>query len=369
MNVKFLDVQAGYAELQTEIDDATKRVSKSGCYILGEEVAGFEQDWAAYCDAKYAVGVANGYDALTLALRAMDVGPGDEVIVPSHTYIATWLAVSNCGAIPVPVEPTAHCFTMDPELIEEAITSRTKVILPVHLYGLPVDIDSILKIARKYCLRVLEDGAQCHGSRYKGRRIGSHGDAVSWSFYPGKNLGAMGDGGAVTTNDSILADRIRMLGNYGSTSKYVHEIIGYNSRLDPIQAAVLRVKLRFLDDWNARRRVIAQTYLSGLSSVVLPYIEHELEHVWHLFVIRHPKRDLLRRYLANVGIDTGIHYPIPPHLQGAYRHLGYTQGRFPLAESMANQVISLPIGPHTKQSEVSFIIDSINEVVQSYLVP
>src|SRR5690606_14806142 len=242
--------------------------------ILGPEVEAFEAEYAAYCQASHAVGVANGLDALHLALRAMGVGPGDEVIVPSNTYIATWLAVSQCGATPVPVEPVDATFNIDPARIEAAITSATRVILPVHLYGQPADLDPILAIARKHGLRVLEDAAQAHGARYKGRRIGAHGDAVAWSFYPGKNLGALGDGGAVTTNDPELADRIRVLRNYGSRLKYVNEVQGFNSRLDPIQAAVLRVKLAHLDDWNARRGSIAALYLSGLGEcgLMLPQV-------------------------------------------------------------------------------------------------
>ncbi len=246
MQVPFLDLRGAYLELQQEIDEAVARVLDSGWYILGPEVEAFESEFANFCGAKHAVGVADGLDALHLALRAMDVGPGDEVIVPSNTYIATWLAVSQCGAIPVPVEPVEATYNIDPALIEAAITSRTKVVLPVHLYGQPADLDPIISIAKRNGLRVLEDAAQAHGARYKGQRIGAHGDAVAWSFYPGKNLGALGDGGAVTTSDAEVADRIRVLRNYGSSVKYVNEVKGYNSRLDPIQAAVLRVKLTFL---------------------------------------------------------------------------------------------------------------------------
>jgi dTDP-4-amino-4,6-dideoxygalactose transaminase len=288
----------------------------------------------------------------------MDVGPGDEVIVPSNTYIATWLAVSQCGATPVPVEPDARTYNINPVLIEAAITPRTKVILPVHLYGQPADMDPILTIARKHGLRVLEDGAQAHGARYKGQRLGAHGDAVAWSFYPGKNLGAMGDGGAVTTNDPQIADRLRVLRNYGSRVKYVHDVQGYNSRLDPLQAAILRVKLAHLDEWNARRRAIAQCYQQGLadSGLILPHVPEWAEPVWHLFVVQHPQRDALQQALADQGVGSLIHYPIPPHLQGAYAVAGWAQGTFPSAERMADQVLSLPMGPQLPPEQVKTVV-------------
>lgn len=348
IKIPFLDLRAAYLELKPEIDAAVARVLDSGWYILGEEVDAFESEWATYCEAKHAVGLANGLDALHLALKALGVGPGDEVIVPSNTYIATWLAVSQCGATPVPVEPDARTYNIDPSLIEAAITSKTKVILPVHLYGQPVDLDPILAIARKHGLRVLEDAAQAHGARYKGQRIGAHGDVVAWSFYPGKNLGALGDGGAVTTNDPDIADRIRVLRNYGSRVKYVNEVKGYNSRLDPIQAAVLRVKICYLDEWNGRRKAIAQQYATALvqSVLVLPYVPDWAEPAWHLYVVRHPNRDQLQKHLADTGIGTVIHYPIPPHKQIAYRSAGWFQEAFPLTTKFAGEVLSLPIGPH-----------------------
>ncbi len=347
MNIPFLDLGATYRELQTEIDAAVARSLASGYYIGGPEVESFEEEFATYCSAAHAVGVANGLDALHLALRAMDVGPGDEVIVPSNTYIATWLAVSQCGATPVPVEPDARTYNIDSALIEAAITPATRVILPVHLYGQPADMDPILAIARKHGLRVLEDGAQAHGARYKGQRLGAHGDAVAWSFYPGKNLGAMGDGGAVTTNDPQIADRIRVLRNYGSHVKYFNEVKGYNSRLDPLQAAILRVKLIHLNNWNARRKALATHYLSGLAqaNIILPLVPEWAEPVWHLFVVQHPQRDALQKALADNGVNSLIHYPVPPHLQQAYS-AGSSQKVFPLAEKMAKQVLSLPIGPH-----------------------
>ena len=272
MKVPFLDLRAAYLELKPEIDAAIARVLDSGWYILGPEVEAFEAEWAEYCGASHAVGVGNGMDALTLALRALQIGPGDEVIVPSNTYIATWLAVSAVGATPVPVEPDLATYNIDPALIPAAITPRTKALLPVHLYGQPADLDPILAIARQHNLAVVEDAAQAHGARYKGCRIGAHGDVVCWSFYPGKNLGALGDAGAVTTNRADLADRIRVLRNYGSREKYVNELQGVNSRIDPIQAAVLRVKLKVLDEWNARRCRIAALYSQELASLSLIHI-------------------------------------------------------------------------------------------------
>lgn len=358
MNIPFLDLGAAYRELQTEIDAAVARSLASGHYIGGPEVEAFEAEFSSYCGATYGIGVANGLDALHLALRAMDVGPGDEVIVPSNTYIATWLAVCQCGATPVPVEPDACTFNIDPVLIESAISPRTKVILPVHLYGQPADMDPILAIARKHGLRVLEDGAQAHGARYKGQRLGAHGDMVAWSFYPGKNLGAMGDGGAVTTNDPHLANRIRILRNYGSRVKYVNEVQGYNSRLDPLQAAILRVKLAHLDVWNARRSAIATRYQQALSGcgLTLPHVPDWAEPAWHLYVVQHPQRDSLQKTMGDAGVGTLIHYPIPPHRQQAYASAGWALGAFPLAEAMADQVLSLPIGPHLNEEQVVEVI-------------
>lgn len=363
--IPFLDLKAPHVELREEIDAAIARVIASGWYILGPEVEAFEEEYADYCGATCAVGVANGLDALHLALRAMDVGPGDEVIVPSNTYIATWLAVSQCGAIPVPVEPVEASYNIDPRQIEAAITSRTRVILPVHLYGQPADLDPIVAIARRHGLKVLEDGAQAHGARYKGRRLGANGDAVAWSFYPGKNLGALGDGGAVTTSDPEIADRIRVLRNYGSRVKYVNEVQGFNSRLDPLQAAVLRVKLRHLDDWNVRRQAIAGQYLTGLAGtpLLLPQVAEETQSAWHLFVIRHRQRDILQQRLTAAGIGTLIHYPIPPHRQQAYAHAGFAADAFSLASTMADEVLSLPIGPHMRRDEIGEVIASVRKSV------
>ena len=316
-----------------------------------------------YTETQHCVGVANGLDALRLALVAMGIGAGDEVIVPSNTFIATWLAVSQSGATPVPVEPVESTYNLDPGRIEAAITPRTKAILPVHLYGQPADLDPILTMARKHGLRILEDAAQAHGARYKGKRIGGHGDAVAWSFYPGKNLGALGDAGAVTTNDPELADRVRVLRNYGSRIKYVNDVKGYNSRLDPVQAVVLRVKLRHLDEWNARRTAIAAHYTAELAGIglVLPEVPKWVEPVWHVYVVQHAERDRLQEALQKAGIGTLIHYPIPPHLQKAYCDAGYAAGRFPIAESMANHLLSLPMGPQLDDADVTVAIVVLKE--------
>ena len=360
--IEFLDLKAPYIELREELDQAILRVVSSGWFIGGPEVDQFEAEYAEYCGATHAIGVANGLDALHLALRAMDVGPGDEVIVPSNTYIATWLAVSQCGATPVPVEPNAATYNIDPELIQAAITPRTKVILPVHLYGQPADLDPILDVARRHGLKILEDGAQAHGARYKGKRLGAHGDAVAWSFYPGKNLGAMGDGGAVTTNDERIADRVRVLRNYGSRVKYVNEVKGYNSRLDPLQAAILRVKLKVLDEWNARRVRIANRYNAELNlpELVLPRNPSWVESAWHLYVVRHPRREKLQEALQKACVGTLIHYPIPPHLQAAYAAEGFDQRSYPLAESLASEVLSLPMGPALTDEQVEQVIVAVN---------
>ncbi|BBE50252.1 dTDP-3-amino-3,4,6-trideoxy-alpha-D-glucose transaminase [Ferriphaselus amnicola] len=364
MTISFLDLKATYTELQPELDAAIKRVLNSGWYVLGGEVEAFEHEYANYCESKYCVSVANGLDALHLALLALGVGVGDEVIVPSNTYIATWLAVSQCGATPIPVEPDAATYNIDPACIEAALTPRTKVVLPVHLYGQPCDMDAILAVARKHGLKVLEDGAQAHGAKYKGKRLGAHGDIVAWSFYPGKNLGAFGDGGAITTDDAELAERIRVLRNYGSRFKYVNDVRGFNSRLDPIQAAVMRVKLKVLDEWNLRRAAIANRYKKELSSLglTIPFVPQWAEPAWHLFVIQHPQRDALQKALGEAGIGTLIHYPIPPHLQQAYADAGYVNGQFPLAEQFANHCLSLPIGPHLDEASASAVIAACNKL-------
>ncbi len=368
MNIPFLDLKSGYLELRSEIDAAIMRVLDSGWYILGEEVDAFEQEYATFCESKHCVGVANGLDALHLALLALDVGAGDEVIVPSNTYIATWLAVSQCGAIPIPVEPDETTYNIDPSRIEVAITPRTKAILPVHLYGQPADLDPILAIARKHSLKVLEDGAQAHGARYKGKRIGAHGDVVAWSFYPGKNLGAFGDGGAITTNDPEIADRIRVLRNYGSRAKYVNDVKGVNSRLDPIQAAVLRVKLKVLDAWNAKRATIACRYQTDLahSGLTLPFVPEWAEPAWHLYVVQYPQRDDLQKKLGKASIGSLIHYPIPPHLQKAYADMLFNKGAFPIAEKIHEQVLSLPMGPTMTQAQTDTVVHAIYMNTQAW---
>jgi dTDP-4-amino-4,6-dideoxygalactose transaminase len=362
MKVPFLDLAAAYSELQPEIEASVLASLRSGWYIGGQEVEAFEQDFAVYTGTQHCVGVANGLDALRLALRAMEIGVGDEVIVPANTFIATWLAASECGANPVPVEPVESTYNLDASKVEAAITPRTKAIIPVHLYGQPADLDPILAVARKHGLRVLEDAAQAHGARYKGIRVGGHGDAAAWSFYPGKNLGAMGDAGAVTTNDPEIADRIRVLRNYGSRVKYVHEMQGYNSRLDPVQAVALRVKLKVLDEWNARRAAIAARYTAELadSGLLLPSVPTWAQPVWHLYVVQHPRRDALQAALLSAGIGTLIHYPTPPHLQQAYQALGYACGQFPIAERMARQVLSLPMGPQLDNASVTAVIEAIH---------
>lgn len=358
MNVPFLDLRAAYLELKDQLDEAYRRVMDSGRYILGEEVEAFEAEYAAYCGVKHCIGVGNGMEALHLALRAAGVAPGDEVIVPANTYIATWLAVSSLGAIPVPVEPKEGTFNIDAGRIDAAVGRRTKAILPVHLYGRPAEMDAILDIAGRRNLLVIEDAAQAHGASYRGKSIGSFGDAAGWSFYPGKNLGAFGDAGAVTTSDSRLAEHLRGLRNYGSHKKYHNEYKGFNSRLDPLHAAFLRVKLKHLDEWNRRRRQVAAFYteaLSGAPDLVLPGVAPGAEAVWHQFVVRHRDRDRLQWDLKEAGIETLIHYPIPPHLSDAYRQDRLPAGGYPLTERIAGTVLSLPMGPHVSTEAVKHV--------------
>jgi len=372
VKIPFLDFVGPYEELKAELDEAYFRFMKSAWYILGKEVEAFEQEYAAYCGARFCVGVGNGLEALHLLLRAYDIGEGDEVIVPSNTYIATWLAVSYAGAVPVPVEPDSRTSNIDPERIASAITPRTRAILPVHLYGQPADMDPIMALAARYGLKVIEDNAQAQGARYRGRRTGSLGHAAGHSFYPGKNLGALGDGGAITTDDPEVADRVRTLRNYGSRKKYYNEVKGYNSRLDELQAALLRVKLRRLDEWNARRAAIATRYLAGwgdLSGLDLPFVPEWAQPVWHLFVVRHSRRDQLQQELTEAGIGTLIHYPVPPHLSGAYAANGWSEGAFPLAEQLAGSVLSLPIGPHLRDDQAAEVIDSLKEIVLQLEAP
>ena len=363
--VPFLDLKAGYLELKHDLDEAMARVMDSGWYLMGKEIQAFEAEYAGYAQAGHCVGLANGLEALVLALKALGVGPGDEVIVPANTYIATWLAVSYVGAAPVPVEPVPGVWNLDPERIEAAITPRTKVLLPVHLYGQPAYLEPILAVARKHGLRVLEDAAQAHGARYRGRRIGAHGDIAAWSFYPGKNLGCFGDGGAVTTDDPELADRIRVLRNYGSRVKYQNEVKGHNSRLDELQAAVLRVKLAHLDAWNARRSVLARTYLEALAGIPglgLPQVIPAAEPGWHLFVVDLPDRDRIQAELRADGIDTLIHYPVPPHLSEAYAS-DQAWGSFPITEQCALTHLSLPMGPHLTGDQQERVIAALRKAM------
>lgn len=363
MKVPFLELRPAYIELKRELDEAYARVMDSGWYLLGNELTSFETEFAQYCETQHCIGVANGLDALYLILRAYDIGAGDEVIVPSNTFIATWLAVSRTGAVPVPVEPDIRTYNIAPEFIHAAITPRTKAIIPVHLYGQPADMDPIMALASEHGLKVIEDAAQAQGARYKGRRTGSLGDAAAHSFYPGKNLGAFADAGAVTTNDPELADRIRTLRNYGSKKKYYHETQGINSRLDEFQAAFLSIKLRHLDEWNVRRRKLATLYLTQLSelspNLVLPFVPDWAEPVWHLFVVRHTQRDLLQQRLTQAGIGTLIHYPVPPHLSGAYVGEPPCASSFPLAEETARTVLSLPMGPHVTEQQLLAVTEAI----------
>ncbi len=360
--VPFLDLKAPYQELRAELDAAWRRVNEAGWYVLGREVEAFEHEWAAYCGTQHCVGVANGLEALHLTLRAWGIGEGDEVIVPSHTFIATWLAVTYAGARPVPVEPDERTGNIDSNRIEAALSPRTRAIVPVHLYGQAAAMPEITAIAQRHGLKVLEDAAQAHGATWEGRRTGALGDAAAFSFYPGKNLGALGDAGAVTTNDSALADRLRVLRNYGSRVKYENEAAGYNERLDELQAAVLRAKLPRLDAWNDRRRRIAQRYLAqlaGLPSLELPLVALGADPVWHLFVVKTRGRSKLHDFLADRGIGTLIHYPIPPHLSGAYAASGYRRGDFPLAERLAAEVLSLPMGPHLTDAQAAEVVAAV----------
>lgn len=350
MNIPFVDFNLQYREIQSELDDAYKRVMSSGWFILGKEVSGFEAEFAKYCESKYCVGVGNGLEAMFLVLKAWNIGASDEVIVPANTNIATWLAISHTGATPVPVEPDQDTFNIDVDKIEESISDNTKVILPVHLYGQPANMDKIMKIAKKYGLKILEDAAQAHGAKHKNKKIGSLGDATGFSFYPTKNLGTFGDGGAVTTDDESLYEKVSELRNYGSSEKNVNNDIGYNSRLDELQAALLRVKLCYLDNWNKIRKDVAKWYLDTLPETFpelkLPKIPEWAESCWHQFVVRCIDRDNFQNELSKVGISSLIHYPIPPHLQEAYKHLNFSKGSFPITEKMANEVLSLPIGIH-----------------------
>ena len=361
MMISLLDVRAAHSELSADIEARVSAVLRGGTYIGGSEVSGFEAAWADFTESRHCVGVGNGLDALRLALHAVGIGPGDEVIVPSHTFIATWLSVSATGATPVPVDPPAGGHLIDADGVHRALTSRTRAIVPVHLYGDPVDLDPIQRLAEDHGIAVVEDAAQAHGARYRGRRIGSHSRLVAWSFYPGKNLGAAGDAGAVTTDDRELADRVRLLANYGSREKYVHLEKGVNSRLDPIQAAVLGVKLEHLDEWNARRSAIASLYRSEIpgDNLLQPAVKGG-EAAHHLMVIRVPDRDRLRADLASKGVEAGIHYPTPPHRQAAYRQaFKVARWSLPVADELARTVLSLPIGPHLDLAAAARVLDHL----------
>ena len=362
MIVPFLDLHAAYRELQPELDAAFQRVMQSGWFILGDEVEAFERDFARYCNAKHCIGVGNGLDALILILRGFGIGAGDEVIVPANTYIATWLAVSYVGARPIPVEPDPTTCNIDPQRIESALTPKSRSVIAVHLYGQPAEMQQIVEVGHRHGLRVIEDAAQAHGATYKGNRTGTLADAAGFSFYPSKNLGAFGDGGAIVTNDDELADQVRVLRNYGSRKKYYNEVKGVNSRLDTLQAAFLRVKLKWLDEWNDRRRAIARQYfeeLSGTANLQLPGVGAGADPVWHLFVIHHPQRDRLQQRLNEAGIGTLIHYPLPPHLSQAYADAGFMRGDFPITEKLAEKTLSLPVGPHLDVTSIACVINAV----------
>lgn len=367
MKVPFLDIGRIHQEVRADLDAAYSRVMDSGWFVMGPELEAFEFEFGQYCGVEHCIGVGNGLDALHLLLRAYGVGPKDEVIVPSNTFIATWLAVSQCGAIPVPVEPDPCTYNLDPDRIRAALTPRTKAIMPVHLYGQPADMDPINALAQQHGLIVIEDAAQAQGALYKGRRAGSLGHAAGTSFYPGKNLGALGDGGAVLTNDAAVAARVRELRNYGSKVKYQHDLAGYNTRLDEMQAAFLRVKLAVLDTWNQRRRDIADTYSRNLSDcgLVLPMVLDHVQPVWHLYVVATAEREALRAHFERAGVATVIHYPIAPHKQSCYSE--FAAHVLPLAEQMAAEVLSLPISPAMTQDEVSYVVQVIHDFARGRL--
>jgi dTDP-4-amino-4,6-dideoxygalactose transaminase len=366
VNIPLCDLYAQYLTLKSDIDAAIERIVTQTAFIGGEEVRRFEREFADYCEATACVGVGNGTDALYVALRALGIGSGDEVITVAHTFIATAEAITLTGARPVFVDITEDTMLMDPDAVEAAVTPRTRAIIPVHLYGQPCDMDRIMEIARRHGLKVVEDAAQAHGARWRGKRVGSFGDAACFSFYPGKNLGAYGDGGAVVSRDESLIHRIRMLANHGRTDKYIHESEGVNSRLDGLQAAILRVKLRTLDASNAARQRHARHYLDRLSDsdVVLPVVHPETESVWHLFVVRAQNRDSLQAALQKQGIGAGVHYPVPLHRQPAYKYLAMREGTLPVTERVAAHVLSLPMFPELTREQVNLVADSVVETVQ-----
>lgn len=357
--IPFLDLKAPHKELRSEIEKAFREVLDSGWFTQGHQLENFEREYADFCGVNFCIGVANGLEALRLILHAYGFGEGDEIIVPSNTFIATWMAVTQVGATPVPVEPDTRTYNIDPELLEKSITNKTKAIIAVHLYGQPANMLAINVIAKKYGLKVIEDAAQSHGARYRNKCTGGLSDAAGHSFYPGKNLGAMGDGGAITTNDYKLAENLRVIRNYGSSVKYVNDIQGFNSRLDEIQAAFLRVKLRKINEWNTRRKKIAEIYTKKLNplNIIVPHVPNWADPVWHLYVVRTSKRDNLANYLRENEINTLIHYPIPPNLQKAYAGLNIS--RQPIAEKLANEVLSLPIGPHLSEADANYVANMV----------
>ena len=370
MKVPFLDLKSAYLELQDEINVSISRILSGGVYVLGDEVESFESEWSCYVDAEFCASLGCGLDALILALKALDIGLGDEVLVPSHTFIATWLAVSEVGAMPIPVEPNFETYNLDPSQLASKITSKTKAVIVTHLYGQPADLSAIKEVAEANHLFIIEDAAQAHGARYHQKRIGSYGDIVCWSFYPAKNLGAFGDGGAITTNCERIWNQVKLLRNYGSASKYEHIIRGLNSRLDPIQAAVLRIKLRYLDQWNSRRVQIAQMYSDGLKQcdLVLPCVLANVEPVWHLYVVQISNRQAVQSRLSALGIQTLIHYPVPPADQPAYARV-HSGRRFSASDQLRNlshTLLSLPIGPHLTTAQVDYVIASLKNITVTH---
>jgi dTDP-4-amino-4,6-dideoxygalactose transaminase len=362
MIVPFVDLKAQYQTISSQVDEAIRRVVADADFVLGRDVDLFEREFADFCEAEYAVGVDSGTSAIELALRAYGIGEGDEVITVSHTFLATVAAISYTGARPVLVDIDRDSYNIDVGKIEEAITARTRAIIPVHLYGQTAELDPILEISRRHNLVVIEDACQAHGAGYKGKRVGALGDAGCFSFYPGKNLGAYGDAGVVVTNTKEIAERLRLLRNYGQPQKYQHVILGYNRRLDSLQAAVLRAKLPYLDEWNASRRRAAHLYnelLAEAEGIRTPYVAEESSHAYHLYVVQHPQRDSLMRHLREQGISVGLHYPIPSHLQPCYEHLAMGRGSLPITEAVSSRVISLPMFPEITSSQIEYVCDSI----------
>jgi dTDP-4-amino-4,6-dideoxygalactose transaminase len=367
----FVDLAAQAAAIKDEVDEAVAGCFARNDWILGRDVSAFEEEFAQYCGTSAAIGVDSGLSALELTLRAFEIGPGDEVITAANTFVATALAISAAGATPVLVDADPATMNIDPALVEDAITPRTKAIMPVHLYGQPADMDPILAIARRHGLVVIEDACQAHGARYHGRRAGSLGDAAAFSFYPSKNLGACGDAGAVTTDNAELEARLRLLRNYGQQQKYVHDTEGFNRRLDTLQAAILRVKLRRLDAWNDARRQHAALYGELLAGAEVERFDAQpwVEHVWHLYAICTDERDELKAFLGERGIETGIHYPVPIHLQKAFRNLGYAPGSFPVTEAMADRLLSLPMFPELQESQIRAVVDAVADFAERRIVP